>query len=199
MGEPQTYGSHQAQPEEVLSAALIQARKGDESGFALLWRHHNSRLTKFVQSRTYGSSIDADEIVSETWLNVAKDIRKFDGGPSEFSAWLYSISRNRIIDAVRVRNRQVRPTEELEEAFWLPSALNVERDFDASEAVKRIIQAINALPPAQAEVVALRIVSDLSVEETAKVVKKSANSVRVLAHRGLIALRAELAGEKENE
>ncbi|MEI6648318.1 MAG: RNA polymerase sigma factor [Actinomycetes bacterium] len=199
MGEPQTYGSHQAQPEEVLSDALIQARKGEEAGFAVLWRHHNSRLTRFVQSRTYGSSIDADEVVSETWLNVAKDIRKFDGGPSEFSAWLYSISRNRIIDAVRIRDRQVRPTEELEEAFWIPSPLNVEKEFDASEEVRRIIRAINSLPAAQAEVLALRIVSDLSVAETAKVVKKSANSVRVLAHRGLTALRAELAGESNNE
>ena len=195
MEDPQTFGSSQASLEEVLSDALKKARQGDEQAFATLWRHHNSKLTRFVQSKLMGSAIDADEVVSETWLNVARDLRKFDGGPSEFAAWLYTIARNRIIDSVRIRNRQVRPTADLDEAFWMPSALNVERSFEGNQEVTRIITEIHKLPPAQSEVLLLRIISDLSVEETAKVVKKNANSVRVLAHRGLLTLRQALGGE----
>lgn len=199
MSDQSTFGSDKPSPEEVLSDALANARRGDEAGFTILWRHHNSKLTRFTQSRLVNSSIDADEIVSETWLNVARDLRKFEGGPSEFAAWLYTIARHRIIDAVRIRDRQVRPTEELEEAFWIPSALNVEREFAGSEEVRRIVSEIQKLPPAQSEVLLLRIVSDLSVEETAKIVRKNANSVRVLAHRGLATLRESLGGASAHE
>lgn len=185
-------------PEEVLAHALELAISGDEAGFTSLWRHHNSRLTRYVQSRLFGSAIDAEEIVSETWLHVAKDLRKFSGGIEEFAAWLYTIARNRIIDAVRIRDRQVRPTEEIEEAFWLPSKEDVAGQFEGNEKVREIILAIQQLPSAQSEVLLLRIVSDLSVEETAKVVKKSANSVRVLAHRGLATLKENLGGEHKN-
>ena len=43
----------------------------------------------------------------------------------------------------------------------------------------------------------LRVVSDLSVEEVAKVVKKNPNAVRVLAHRGLTTLKVNLGGSNE--
>jgi RNA polymerase sigma-70 factor (ECF subfamily) len=199
MNDSEAFGLHQVRPEEVLSDALNRARNGEESGFAVLWRHHNSRLSRFVQSRLINSSIDSEEIVSETWLNVARDIRKFDGNESDFASWLYAIARNRIIDAVRVRDRQVRSTDEIEDAFSLPSDENVEQQFEGSEEVRRIVEAIHLLPAAQAEVLLLRIVSDLSVAETAKIVKKSANSVRVLAHRGTQALKENLGGERAHD
>ncbi len=192
MREPTQDGSSIGISETDLNTALKAARTGDEMAFAILWRHLNPRLTRFVQARTYKSSIDFEEVISETWVGVARDIRKFKGNYIEFTAWIYQISRNRIVDAARKRDRTVRTTEEIEEIFWLPDVQNVERDFEAGEGVKGIIDLINKLPSAQAEVLLLRVVSDLSVEETAKILKKSANSVRVLAYRGLETLRADL-------
>jgi len=180
-----------------LEAAVIAARGGDEMAFALLWRENNSRLTKFVQVRTFNSNLDYEEVVSETWLNVAKDIKKFKGEYSAFTAWVYGIARNRIIDAARKRDRTIRPQAELEEAFWLPSGQDLAREFEANSKVKEIIAEINRLPEAQAEVLMLRVVSDLSVEEVAKVVKKNPNAVRVLAHRGLTTLKVNLGGSNE--
>ena len=179
-----------------LANSLIAARTGDEMAFAVIWRHHNPRLSRFVQSKTYGIDIDFEEVISDTWLNVAKDIRKFKGDFSEFTSWLYAIARNRIIDASRKRDRTIRPKEDLEEAFWLPSSLNVEKDFEADESVKALIAQINALPDAQSEVVLMRVVGELSVEEIAKIVKKNPNAVRVLAHRGLATLRENVKSSK---
>ena len=182
---------------EDLEAAVIAARNGDEVAFELLWRENNSRLSSFVHSRTYKSSLDFEEITSETWLNVARDIRKFKGNYSGFTAWVYSIARNRIIDAARKRDRTIMPSEELEVAAKISSKQNVSNDFESSENIQKIITKINDLPKAQAEVLMLRVVSDLSVEEVAKVLKKNANSVRVLAHRGLSALKESMAGDHE--
>jgi len=171
------------------AAILAAARDGDEMAFEMLWRSHNPRLSHFVRARVYGSGLDHEEIVAEAWISVAKDIRKFQGDAAAFASWLYTIARNRLIDATRRRDRQAQGDVEIEEAFWLPDAKNTERDFEGDEAVAAIVAKINKLPAAQAEVVYLRIVADLSVEETAAIVKKNANAVRVLAHRGLTALR----------
>ena len=197
MGVPKKGASRFAVSEMDLEAAVIAARGGDEMAFALLWRENNSRLTKFVQVRTFNSNLDYEEVVSETWLNVAKDIKTFTGEYSAFTAWVYGIARNRIIDAARKRDRTIRPQAELEEAFWLPSGQDLAREFEANSKVKEIIAEINRLPEAQAEVLMLRVVSDLSVEEVAKVVKKNPNAVRVLAHRGLTTLKVNLGGSNE--
>ena len=197
MGVPKKGASRFAVSENQLETALDAARGGDEMAFALLWRENNARLTKFVQARTFNSNLDFEEIVSETWLSVAKDIKKFKGEYSAFTAWVYGIARNRIIDAARKRDRTIRPQAELEEAFWLPSGQDLAREFEADSKVKEIIAEINRLPEAQAEVLMLRVVSDLSVEEVAKVVKKNPNAVRVLAHRGLTTLKVNLGGSNE--
>jgi RNA polymerase sigma-70 factor (ECF subfamily) len=197
MGVPNKGASRFAVPEMNLEAAVGAARGGDEMAFALLWRENNSRLTKFVQARTFNANLDFEEIISETWLNVAKDIKKFKGDYSAFTAWVYGIARNRIIDAVRKRDRTIMPQADLEEAFWLPSNQNISREFEADAEVKEIIAAINKLPEAQAEVVMLRVVSDLSVEEVAKIVKKNPNSVRVLAYRGITTLKEFLGGSHD--
>jgi len=197
MREPKKGGSRVAPAENQLEEALRAAQNGDEMAFELLWRENNSRLTKFVHARTYKSDLDHEEIVSETWLNVARDVKKFKGNYSGFTAWVYSIARNRIIDSSRKRDRTIRPQAELDEAFWVPTNQNLERDFEAGEGVKKIIEQINKLPAAQAEVLMLKVVGDLSVEEIAKIVKKSTNSVRVLAHRGLTGLKIAMGGGYE--
>lgn len=194
MREPKRDGSSIGISENDLEEALKAARDGDEMAFATIWRHHNPRLTRFVQAKTYAGAIDYEEVISDTWMSVARDIRKFKGDFREFTAWLYQISRNRIVDAARKRDRTIRTTEETEEVFWLPDVQSIEKEFEASENVKAIIANINKLPAAQAEVLLLRLVSDLSVEETAKIVKKNANAVRVLAHRGLETLRTQIGG-----
>ena len=197
MREPKKGGSQMAPAENKLEQALVAAQNGDEMAFEMLWRENNSRLTKFVQARTYKSDLDYEEIVSETWLNVARDVKKFKGDYSGFTAWVYSIARNRIIDSSRKRDRTIRPQAELEEAFWIPGNQNLERDFEASEGVKQIIDQINKLPAAQAEVLMLKVVGDLKIEEIAKIVKKNTNSVRVLAHRGLTGLKIAMGGGYE--
>ena len=179
----------------LLRDALKKAQAGDERGFTVLYNSYNSRLIRFAYSRTYSSSVDAEEIVAETWLSVAKDIHKFKGDATDFVAWLYTITRHRIIDAVRVRDRQVRATVEVSDIVGHPSKDNVEARFEEDEKVIEVIKLINKLPTAQAEVLMLRIISDLSVEETAKIIKKNSNAVRVLAHRGLTSLRAELSSD----
>ena|ERR1700685_2175769 len=178
-----------------MEESLIAAQNGDEQAFEMIWRNLNPRLLRFAASQCYGSTLDYEEIVSETWISAAKDISKFKGDFKQFRSWIYTITRNRMIDGTRKRDRQVKNGGDVTELNLEDRSPRPEDLIDSDEAIKSIVVKIKELPEAQSEIVMLRIVADLSVEETAKIVRKTENSVRVLCHRGLATLRVNLSGE----
>ena len=175
-----------------LEEFLIAAINGDEKAFEMIWKSLNPRISKYVASQSYGSGIDYEEVVSETWISVARGISKFDGEFPQFKSWVYSIARNRIVDAVRKGNRQVKSGGEISEFEFEDSKSKVDSGIESDESVKEIVKKIKKLPEAQAEVIMLRIVGDLDVNEVARALNKSENAVRVLCSRGLETLRGEL-------
>ena len=87
----------------VLDDALARASTGDEAGFLELWRALQPRLLRFL--RVLGCD-DPDDVASETWLQVVRDLRKFSGGEDDFRRWLFTIGRHRVIDAARAKSRR---------------------------------------------------------------------------------------------
>ena len=175
-----------------LEVFLIAAQKGDEQAFEMIWKHLNTRLLRYAAAQCYGSTLDYEEVVSESWISAARDISKFKGDFKQFRSWIYTVTRNRMVDGTRKRDRQVKYGGDVTELDLEDRTPRMEEIIEANEAVKTIVEQIRHLPEAQSEVVMLRVVADLSVEETAKIVRKSENSVRVLCHRGLATLREEL-------
>jgi len=192
----QTSGDNSVSSADLeLEDFLNAAQKGDEQAFEMIWRSMNPRLSRFVAGRCYGTSLDYEEIVSEAWVSIARDISKFKGDALQFRSWVYTIARNRLVDSSRKRHRQVKNGGDVTELFIidpLPQAIDL---IESDEAVLAIVQKIKELPESQAEILLLRVVADLSVEETAKIVDKSENSVRVLCHRGLTTLREKMRKE----
>ena len=178
-----------------LEGYLVAAQKGDQAAFEIIWKNLNPRITRFAAVQCYGSSLDYEEVVSEAWISVAKNISKFKGDFPAFRSWVYAITRNRLVDGTRKRDRQVKHGGDVTELNLEDKSQPMEELFESDEAVKIIVERINQLPKAQADIVMLRVVADLSVPETAKVVSKSENTVRVLCHRGLATLRESWPSE----
>jgi RNA polymerase sigma-70 factor (ECF subfamily) len=169
-----------------LGDALAAARAGDESGFARLWRAHQPGLLRYLRALV-GTA--AEDVASETWLQVARDLSGYRGDAGGFKVWLLRVARHRAIDDRRwVRRRP----EELVEPGWLPDPPHREsasRDAWA-ETVEHLdtgwaLGLIGTLPPDQAEAVLLRVVVGLDVAGTAKVLGKRPGAVRVATLRGL--------------
>ena len=139
----------------------------------------------------------AEDVASETWARVLRNLSSFRGDSSQFRAWLFTIARRRSIDAARARHRQstelIDQPNSLERLVPVPAA-----DTEAYDAMllDRALQLIRALPPDQAEVVALRIVAGLDVTAVAQLVDKKPGHVRVLCHRGLQRLAQTLTPER---
>lgn len=167
-------------------AALARARSGDDTGFLLLWEALHPRLLRYLQ--VLGCD-DVDDVASETWLQVVRDLHKFKkGGADDFRAWLFTIGRHRAVDAARSR---IRFREKVLNAGAVPpqvAANPVEDEVLAGLSTRQAVALVAALSPDQAEVVALRIIAGLDTDAVARMLRKSPGAVRVALHRGLRAL-----------
>ncbi|HEY2506155.1 MAG TPA: RNA polymerase sigma factor [Streptosporangiaceae bacterium] len=168
----------------VLDDALARASAGDESGFLELWRGLQPRLLRFL--RVIGCD-DPEDVASETWLQVVRDLHRFAGGEDDFRRWLFTIARHRTVDAARARAR--RPAEPLSAGLdILPDAHLVEEQVIEGMSVRGAVTLLAGLSADQAEAVALRVIAGLETPDVATILGKSPGAVRVALHRGLKAL-----------
>lgn len=180
-----------AAEDAILEAALEAARDGDEHGFAVVWRTLHPPLLRYLVVRGNESP---EDIAAETWLQVVRDLRKFQGGAAQFRAWLFTVARHRAVDQGRART--ARPAVPVAEPYDVcpdaiaPSAEDLAADREATTAALRLVA---ALPSDQAEMVMLRVVAGLDVATVAGMVGKSPGAVRVAVHRALQRLSRELA------
>jgi RNA polymerase sigma-70 factor (ECF subfamily) len=167
--------------------ALARARSGDETGFLLLWDELQPRLLRYLQ--VLGCD-DVDDVASETWLQVIRDLRKFrKGGADEFRAWLFTIGRHRAIDAARSRNRFRDKVLIGEVVPQQPTSGNpVEDEVLHGLSTRQAVALVAGLSRDQADVVALRVIAGLDTDAVARILRKSPGAVRAALHRGLRAL-----------
>ncbi len=164
-----------------LGGALARAQSGDEAGFLELWRQLQPRLLRYLRIL---NCTDADDVASETWLQVVRDLPKFRGGDEDFRRWLFTVGRHRAIDDARARKR--RPTVPMPETIAaLADDDLVEDQVLHSLSVRNAVRLLAALPVEQADAVALRVLAGLDTSAVAGMLGKSPGAVRVALHRGL--------------
>jgi RNA polymerase sigma-70 factor (ECF subfamily) len=184
------------QPEQF-PEVLRLARAGDEAAFTQLFRDTQPVVLRYLASLAATDLVD--DVASDTWVSVIKSMDTFrDDDPGGFRAWVLTIARRRWVDEVRRRSRRHEMPDNFESAPDLPSSFNVEGEVQQRLGSDAAIALIRRLPADQAEVITLRTISGLSVEDVAQIVGKKPGTVRVLSHRGLRKL-AELLGDGVTE
>ncbi|MFT4288626.1 RNA polymerase sigma factor [Nocardioides sp.] len=170
-------------PDSGLDSALALARDGEEHGFRQLWRALQPPLLRYLTVR--GEEAPED-LASETWLQVVRDLPRFRGDAADFRAWLFTVARHRAIDAGRARSaRPVTPMAEVHVNAVVPSA---ETQTLTNLSTQAALALVAQLPPGQAELVMLRVVGGLDVATVARLVGKRPGTVRVGVYRALKAL-----------
>jgi RNA polymerase sigma-70 factor (ECF subfamily) len=165
--------------EQVLEAA----RAGQEWAASVLFRALQPALLRYLR---WQEPAAADDIAGETWLAVAERIGGFEGDEAALRSWLFAVARKRVADhrrrGARRRTHPVSPEELGDRAGGTDPAELVVDSLSAQEAVRALTA---GLSQDQAEVLVLRVVGGLSVEEVARIVGKRPGTVRVLQHRAL--------------
>jgi RNA polymerase sigma-70 factor, ECF subfamily len=175
-----------------LTAAVLAAQNGDESAFRTVYRTVHPRLLGYV--RTLVGDLDAEDVTSEAWLQIARDLERFSGDADRFRGWAARIARNRALDHIRMRGR--RPAIGGDETELTGRAGESDTAGEAIEALAtgRTLGLIARLPQDQAEAVVLRVVMGLDAKTAAETLGKRPGAIRTAAHRGLKKL-AELLGD----
>jgi RNA polymerase sigma-70 factor (ECF subfamily) len=169
--------------------ALVRAQRGDAEAFRLLYRDLQPRLLRYLHVL---AGQDAEDIASETWLQITRDLATFTGSYDGFRGWAATIARHRALDHLRRHQRTPAltvPGEDL--AAWPAHDDTAQHALDAV-ATENAIALIATLPPDQAEAVLLRAVLGLDATTAGHVLGKRPGAVRTAASRGLRTLHRKL-------
>ncbi|MDW5326489.1 RNA polymerase sigma factor [Plantactinospora sp. KLBMP9567] len=174
-----------------LTALVRSAQQGDEYAFRMLYRELQPGLLRYLAVLV---GPDAEDVASETWLQIARDLTTFAGGPG-FRAWAIRVARNRALDHLRHQRRRPTLPVPVEALAELPGAEDTAASADEGLGTHTAVALIATLPRTEAEAVLLRTVIGLDAESTARVLGKRPGAVRTAAHRGLRRLARVLASQ----
>lgn len=172
-----------------LDPTVAAARAGDGTAFARLWSELSPRVAAYL--RAHGVA-EADDVTSEVFLAVFRRMAWFDGGGDAFRALVFTVAHRRQVDWHRQRARR---------GTWLPlEEAGPDRVVESAESAalgllsdEHVLALLDTLTPDQRSVLALRVVADLSLEDTAAVLGKDVGAVKSLQHRALARLRREIS------
>ncbi|WP_243719087.1 RNA polymerase sigma factor [Actinomadura sp. KC06] len=176
--------------EEELGRALRAAQDGDEESFRMLYRDVQPRLIRFAGALV---GPDAEDVTSEAWLQIARDLPTFRGDLDGFRGWTATITRHRALDHLRRKSRRPGSDLPVEELVTMAAEADTELDALDGIATQDALRLISELPRDQAEAVMLRVVVGLDAKSAGKVLGKRPGAVRTAAYRGLRRLAERLA------
>ena len=170
-----------------LTEAVAAAQAGDEEAFRFLYRSLQPGLLRYLTALV---GADAEDVASETWLQISRDLPRFTGG--EFRAWTVTIARNRAMDHLRRQRRRPSLPVPVQALTDLAGDADTAERADETIGTEAALALIATLPPREAEAVLLRAVIGLDAETAGRVLGRRAGAVRTAAHRGLRRLAALL-------
>jgi len=115
-------------------------------------------------------------------------IKTFNSDKGTFSAWLYQIARNTVIDHYRTRKKTV----DIDDVWDMAEDQDIERDIDVQEKLKSVEKHLAKLRSEQREIIIMRIWQDMSYAEIAEALDKSEGSCKMAFSRAINTLRREM-------
>jgi len=166
--------------------SLIQrAQQLDQGAFAQLYEGHFDRIYRYIALKI-GNKVEAEDMTQQVFLKALQSISSYKWRDTPFSAWLYRIAHNQVVDYLRKKTRQA--TVPLDESLAV-SGSNHQKTTEQKLDIEKLMLATRRLTPAQQEVIALRFTSELSIAQVARIMGKSEGAVKALQHSAIVALR----------
>jgi len=167
---------------------LVEAAQTDPSKFDVLYELHFDRIYFFVVSRVHDRST-AEDLTSEVFHKALANLPNYEWRGAPFSAWLFRIASNAIVDHYKRSNRE-RQTDDFEHPL-AQSELSA-NDLDFIERHVHFFRLVERLPDVQRRVVCERFVEERSIREIAQRLSKTEGAIKQLQFRALQTLRAQI-------
>lgn len=183
--------------EHILIDLIQRAQEGsDPDAFDGLYLLYADKIFRFLMTRLEDADA-AEEIAAQVFLRLIENINKYRIAPKDnvaiFSAWLYRMAYNKMVDNLRKQKRSYSvPIEHLE---WVPeqrqTMVQVEEKLDFELLLQRLV----LLNEQQQQVIILRFLEGYNIAETAQIMRKTEGAIKALQHRSIQNLRRYLQNE----
>ena len=176
------------QPGAIGCGVVDAARAGDTGAIAEIYRS----LAPAVIGYLRGSGVrDPENVAGDVFEGVVRGLPRFAGDGIALRTWVFTIAHRRLVDERRRTRRRPECAPVDDSIVLFVTRDEFEPVLDAVIAAP-VRHALARLTPDQRSVVVLRVVAQLSLAETAKVVGKAVPAVKMLQRRALDALSREL-------
>lgn len=164
---------------------LDRVKAFDPEALAELYDRYAPKMYAYIYRRVSDAAL-AEDLTGDLFLRVLHSIRNEQAWRESFSAWLYRIAHNLVVD--HYRRQPAEPAQPVDESLEAVDADPV-ATTEKALASERIQVAIRRLTPDQQEVLALRFGEGLTAAEAGQIMGKSTGAVEALQHRALASLR----------
>jgi RNA polymerase sigma-70 factor (ECF subfamily) len=182
-----------AVPEDGADRSAVEAARHDPQAFEILYRKYVAQVYNFALYELRDRHA-AEDLTEQVFLRALAGLPRFEEHApppaSSFRVWLFQIARNALANERRHTRRH--PLATLDEVLELPAADDPPGMAAAREEVTHALAAIAALPADRRRAIVLRFVDELSTREIGQVLGRSEAATRVLIHRALRSVAAQL-------
>lgn len=170
---------------EAEKKLVAQSQQGDQDAFAVLYRNYVQAIYRYCFFRVQDSD-QAEDLTADVFLRAVDGLSRYNERGLPFGAWLFRIAHDRVVDFYRKTGR--RPVIELTDDF-ISDAVGPDVSIEITENHERLYDAISHLTDEQQAVIQFRFMENWSLEDTGRMMNKSANAIKALQHRALQSLQ----------
>ena len=167
--------------EDVL---LLRANRGDQAAVTEIYERYFPSLFQYIRLQVEDTQT-AEDISSDVFFRLMTALGKHNGPHTSLRGWLFRVASNEVYQ--HYGKRQNFPKTTLED--WLSSEIDVEVQVLRSVDVEKAQRALAMLAPDQREVLILRFIESLNLEETAELMERSTSAIKSLQFRAVTTLR----------
>ena len=163
---------------------------------SMLYDRHRERIFHYLLMRSNDHHL-AEDLTGEVFIRMLNALPDYHERNVPFEAWLYRIARNLLID--NYRKESVKKIIPIEHATNIPAVDDLDTKLNDKWSLESVQDALTQIEPSQREVIELRFLVGLPIQDVALIIDKSIAAVKALQHRGLNNLRLEIEKlEKRN-
>jgi RNA polymerase sigma-70 factor (ECF subfamily) len=175
--------------QQAVAELVSKAQQGDQTAFADLYEQYRPLVYRFLRRRLDGSDEIVEDLTEDVFVKVYEKLDRYVERGMPFTAWLYRIAHNHLVDYLRSLPRMA--AHSLDEVAEVP-------EVAASAAYRQVLDrqslepAMARLTPEQRQAIELRFMEGMSVAETAAAMGRSDEAVKKLQARALANMRRHL-------
>ncbi len=175
---------------------LVERARTDPAAFSTLYRMYVDRIYNYVYQRT-GSHADAEDLTARTFLKALVHLEAFEFRGVPFSAWLYRIAHNAVVNWYRDQHRH--RVVSLDALIVSTREADRLEDWTQAREEERVLQSVlRRLPQERQQLLVLKFSEGLTNAEIGRIMGRTEGAIKSLYHRTLLDLRGQLREAEED-